>query len=220
MHAGLGQTLLALVPLATLVLAVAYRQERLHGAAVIGSVLGLIGVAVISTAPLQESMSTTALVAMLGSVLCFAQAAVLVRPIRSVHPVVMNTVAMFTGAAVLLAGSGLLGESHVLPSRMATWIALGYVVVIGSVVVFLLYVYVLQHWSASRASYVMVIIPFITVALSAWLDGERIGRGLVVGGLLVLAGVYFGALRRPSPALTPQARARTSSPSTSLPRNR
>ena len=33
------------------------------------------------------------------------------------------------------------------------------------------------------------------VALSAWLDDEPIRGGLVLGGLLVLAGVYVGALR-------------------------
>jgi drug/metabolite transporter (DMT)-like permease len=43
LHAGLGQTLLALVPLATLLLAVAQRQERLRLAAVIGTLLALAG---------------------------------------------------------------------------------------------------------------------------------------------------------------------------------
>jgi hypothetical protein len=38
------------------------------------------------------------------------------------------------------------------------------------------------------------------VLLSAWIDDEPIGAGLVLGGLLVLAGVYVGALR---PAATP-----------------
>jgi drug/metabolite transporter (DMT)-like permease len=33
------------------------------------------------------------------------------------------------------------------------------------------------------------------VLLSAWLDDEPIGLGLVLGGSLVLAGVYIGALR-------------------------
>src|SRR5215216_1880268 len=40
-----------------------------------------------------------------------------------------------------------------------------------------------------------VIIPFVTIVLSAWLDNEPVGVGLVLGGLLVLAGVYVGALR-------------------------
>lgn len=61
--------------------------------------------------------------------------------------------------------------------------------------VFLLYVFVLQHWTASRAAYVMVLIPFVTVVLSAWLDDEPVGAGLVLGGLLILTGVYVGALR-------------------------
>jgi drug/metabolite transporter (DMT)-like permease len=66
---------------------------------------------------------------------------------------------------------------------------------IGSVVVFLLYLIVLRYWAASRASYGFVIIPFITLVLSAWLDNEPVGLGLALGGLLVLGGVYVGALR-------------------------
>jgi drug/metabolite transporter (DMT)-like permease len=34
-----------------------------------------------------------------------------------------------------------------------------------------------------------VIIPFVTLVLSAGLDNEPVGVGLVLGGLLVLAGV-------------------------------
>ena len=72
---------------------------------------------------------------------------------------------------------------------------LAYLVVVGSVVVFLLYLVVLRYWTASRASYGFVIIPVVTLVLSAWLDNEQIGVGLVLGGLLVMAGVYVGALR-------------------------
>jgi len=70
-----------------------------------------------------------------------------------------------------------------------------YLVVIGSVVVFLLYLIVLRYWAAPRASYGFVIIPFVTLVLSAWFDNEPVGLGLALGGLLVLAGVYVGALR-------------------------
>jgi drug/metabolite transporter (DMT)-like permease len=54
---------------------------------------------------------------------------------------------------------------------------------------------VLRYWAASRAAYEFVLIPVVTLALSAWLDDEPVGLGLVLGGLLVLAGVYVGALR-------------------------
>jgi drug/metabolite transporter (DMT)-like permease len=80
----------------------------------------------------------------------------------------------------------------VLPQRIEAWLAIGYLVVIGSIVVFLLYVVVLRYWAATRAAYGFVIIPFVTVLLSAWLDDKPVTLGLVVGGLLVLVGVYVG----------------------------
>jgi drug/metabolite transporter (DMT)-like permease len=202
LHAGLGQILLALVPLATLLLAVLWRQERLGGAAVIGTLLALAGVAVISYSPLLQSVPLLSVLAVVGGAICFAQALVLVRRFPPVHPVTMNAIGMTTGAAVLLAAALVAGEPIVLPHRPETWAAMAYLVVIGSVVVFLLYLVVLRYWAASRASYGFVIIPFVTLLLSAWLDNEPVGLGLVVGGLLVLAGVYIGALH---PARVPRA---------------
>lgn len=194
-HAGLGQTLLAVVPLVTLLLAVAQRQERLRGMAVAGTLLAFAGIAVMSRAPVRGTVPLLSLLALLGSALCFAQAAVLVRRFPPVHPVTMNAVGMTTGATLLIAGAVLAGEPLVLPQRPATWVALTYLVAAGSILVFGLYLVVLRHWAASRAAYTFVLVPFITVGLSAWLDDEPIGAGLVLGGLLVLAGVYVGALR-------------------------
>jgi drug/metabolite transporter (DMT)-like permease len=106
----------------------------------------------------------------------------------------MNAVGMAAGAALLLAAALVADEPIVLPQRLETLSAMAYLVVIGSVA-FLLYLVVLRYWAASRASYGFVIMPFVTVLLSAWLDSEPVGVGLVLGGLLVLAGVYVGALR-------------------------
>jgi drug/metabolite transporter (DMT)-like permease len=195
LQAGLAQTLLALVPLATLLRAVMRRQERFRRAAVVGSLLGLAGVGLISQDPLRGSVPVLSLLAVLGSVLCFSEALLVARRLPHVHPVAMNAVGMIAGALVLVAVSVLAGEPQALPLRVATWVAVGYVAAIGSVVVFLLYVYVVQHWTASRAAYVMVLIPFVTVVLSAWLDREPVGPALVLGGLLIIGGVYIGALR-------------------------
>jgi drug/metabolite transporter (DMT)-like permease len=52
----------------------------------------------------------------------------------------------------------------------------------------------------------MVLIPLVTVVVSAWLHGERITPAFAVGSVLVLAGVYIGAIRRPLPAAVPTGR--------------
>jgi drug/metabolite transporter (DMT)-like permease len=194
-HAGLGQTLLAIVPLATLLLAVLQRQERLRAAAVVGTLLALTGIALMSRAPVRESVPLLSLLALLGSALCFAQAAVVVRRFPPVHPIVINALGMAVGGAILLVGSAVAREPLALPDRVETWLALGYLVAIGSIVVFVLYLFVLRYWPASRAAYTFVLVPVVAVGLSAWLDDEPIRGGLVLGGLLVLAGVYVGALR-------------------------
>lgn len=194
-HAGLGQTLLAIVPLATLLLAVFQRQEQLHTAGIFGALLALVGIAVLSRAPLREAVPLLSLLALLASALRFAQAAIVVRRFPDVHPVTMNAVAMGTAALLLVAGSLLAGEQIELPDRASTWAALVYLVVVGSVVVFSLYIVVLRYWSASRVAYTFVLVPVVTVVLSAWLDDEPIRTGLLLGGSLVIAGVYVGALR-------------------------
>ena len=194
-HAGLGQTILALVPLATLLLAVLQRQERLRATSVAGTLLSLAGIGVISGVSGRESLPLLSLLAVLAAVLCFAEATVLVRRFPPVHPVTVNALGMAVGAGILLVLAVLAGESLVLPQHGSTWLALAYMVVLGSGPVFVLYLVVVRRWSASRAAYSFVLIPLVTVVLSAWIDDEPIGAGLVAGGAMVLAGVYVGALR-------------------------
>ena len=202
-HAGLGQTLLALVPLATLLLAVLQRQERLRPAAVAGTLLCVVGIGVIAGVSGGESVPVLSLLAVLGAVLCFAQGTVLIRRFPPVHPATTNAIGMAVGAVILIVGALLVGESIALPEDQETRLALAYMVVLGSGPVFVLYLVVVRLWSASRAAYTFVLIPPVTLLFSTWIDDEPIGTGLVLGGSLVLAGVYLGAIR---PAARPPRR--------------
>ncbi|MFI8823626.1 DMT family transporter [Streptomyces sp. NPDC053431] len=198
LHAGFGQTVLSVTPLATLLLAVAQGLERFRVAAAVGTVLATAGVAVISRTPLGGDVPVGSFLALLGGVCCFAQATVLVRRLPRVHPVTMNAVGMSAASVLLLAGSAAVGDTWHLPERAATWWALAYMVVAGSVLTFVLYLYVVHRWSASRAAYVFVVIPVVTIVLSAWLDHEPLPASLLLGTPLILVGVYVGALRRRS----------------------
>ncbi|MFD5325272.1 DMT family transporter [Streptomyces sp. NPDC127092] len=200
-HAGFGQTILSLTPLATLLLAVAQGLERFRLAAAVGTVLATAGVAVISRAPLSESVPVLSLLAVLGAVFSFAQATVLVRRLPKVHPVTMNAVGMTAASVLLFAGSAAVGDTWRLPDRAATWWALAYLVIAGSVLTFVLFLFVVHRWDASRAAYVFVVTPVVTIVVSAWLDDEPLTASLLLGTPLILAGVYVGALRhRPGPA--------------------
>jgi drug/metabolite transporter (DMT)-like permease len=202
LHAGFGQILLALVPLLTLLLATAERQERFRLVALGGAALALAGVVLMSSAPLDEPLPALSVLAALGAACCFAQAAVLVRMIPPVHPVTMNGVGMAVGAVALLVASVAAGEERAVPDLAATWAAIAYLVTLGSIAVFLLFLYVLRRWPASRAAYTFLLTPVVTVLLSVWLDDEPFGPRLLLGGVLVLGGVYVGALRPAEAAVT------------------
>jgi drug/metabolite transporter (DMT)-like permease len=72
---------------------------------------------------------------------------------------------------------------------------MAYMVVIGSGIVFILWVFVLKRWDASRAAYNFVLLPPITLVFSNLITGEEVGVELILGGVVILVGVYIGALR-------------------------
>jgi drug/metabolite transporter (DMT)-like permease len=194
--AGLGQVLLASVPLLTFGLALAQRQERFRWAGVVGAALAAAGIAVVFGSGLGEDVPLGSMLAILAGAVCWAEALIVVKGFPRVHPAALNTVAMGVGAVVLLALTAIFDEAYALPSSASTWAAQTYLVVAGSVGVFWLYVFVLRGWTASAASYQLVLIPLVTVAVSAWLQDEPITPAFAVGSFVVLIGVYIGALRR------------------------
>ena len=195
-HAGIGQILFALVPLATLLLAVVQRQEHLHARAVAGALLAVAGVALLTASPLAVSVPPLSLLALFVSMLCVAESAVLARRLPlQLHPVQLNVVASATAALILLPVSLLSDETIALPHQAKTWAALAFVVLISSVLMFILYLLLLRRWLASRVAYIFVLAPPLTIALSAWLDNEHVSSDLFLGGAVILAGVYVGALR-------------------------
>jgi len=193
--AGLGQVILAFVPLLTFALALAHRQERFRLEGLIGAALAVSGIAIIFGSGIDEGLPLTALIGIIVAAVCWAEASIVVKAFPPVHPVMMNAIGMMIATAILLALAGVLGEASVLPEKATAWIALAYLVTIGSVGVFALYLFVLSRWSASAASYEFVLIPLVTIGLSAWLLDEKITGAFTVGSVLVLIGVYFGALR-------------------------
>jgi drug/metabolite transporter (DMT)-like permease len=132
-------------------------------------------------------------VLLLLGVLCLAETGVIVKLVPRSDPVATNAVGMLTGCAVLLVMSFVTVEQHDLPILATTWAALAYIVTLGSVVLFGLFVYTLERWTASAVSYSDLLIPLVTITVATLLTGERFTPWFVVGGAVVLAGVYIGS---------------------------
>jgi drug/metabolite transporter (DMT)-like permease len=76
------------------------------------------------------------------------------------------------------------------------WVLLAYVVLLGTVVPFVLFVSALRHVPATRVTIVAMLEP-VLAALMAWLWlEEELGALQIVGGLVVLAGVVLAQTAR------------------------
>ena len=190
--AGTAMLVLAIVPLLTLILAVAQRVERFHMRGLVGAAAAAVGIAIVFGGGVG-SASPWALAALIGSALCMAEVIIVVKKFPPVHPVVENGLGMAVGGALLLAVSFGLGEPRAIPSEPSSQLSLAYLVVFGSVAVFVLYLIVLNRWTASGASYVMLIMPLVTATLGVLILDEPVTATFLVGAALVLGGVYVGA---------------------------
>lgn len=95
------------------------------------------------------------------------------------------------GAALLVAGAtrGELSGFHPQEVDRAGWVALGYLVLFGSVVAFSAYVWLLKHAPISLIATYAYVNPVVAVALGALVLDEPITAAVVAGGAVVVLGV-------------------------------
>jgi drug/metabolite transporter (DMT)-like permease len=207
--ASVAAVVLALVPLLTFLFAVGQGQERFRAQSLLGAVISLVGVAFVFGEGLGSAVPILSIGAILAGAASMAESNVVVKRFPKCHPTANNAIAMGVGAAVLLAAALVAGERLALPSEPKTWAAVAYLSLVGSIVVFSLFLFVISRWSASVTSYAMLLMPLVTITLAAILANEAITPAFLLGGGLVVVGVYVGAFAPPLNRLLSVGRDRT-----------
>ena len=132
--------------------------------------------------------------AILLAAVFIAEGGVLIKKFPPNPPIMTNAIAMTVGGIILGLALLVSGEPWTIPTLTSTWIALIYLVIFVTIVAFLLYMFVLSKWSASKTSYGFVLVPLVTIVVASSVVGEEITLNFLVGAGFVLAGVLVGAL--------------------------
>ncbi len=193
-NAGLAAVVLAVVPLVTVLLAAVHGMERLTARSMLGSVLAIAGILWMTLGPEEVVLPFTALVAMLLAVASISESVIVSKKVSANHPVMTNAVGMTTGALVLLAISATAGETWIRPTEPEAVWAVAYLATVGSVGLFVLFLLVVRKWTASATSYAFVLFPVVTMLLGALIADEALSVQGIIGAVLVMSGVWFGAL--------------------------
>ena len=195
--ASLFQVIGALVPLLTILFAFLHRLEKLRWQGITGALLAVAGIAFAVNGYKGVAISIPHILAIVAGTACIAESIVIAKLIPRSNPIATNAVAMTVGSAMLLSVSLLTREQWVIPTKSATWAAYLYLVVFVSVIVFLLYLWLLGRWTASGTSFAFVLMPLVTIVLASLISDEPITLSLIIGAALVISGVLFGALLKP-----------------------
>lgn len=189
---SVAAVLYATIPLCTALFARLFGLEPLRPIKVAGAIVGLAGVVVLFSAQLGAALPPLPLAAAFLGAVTAALAGVLLKRGPGGSPVTVNAVAHLAGAPLCLLASLALGERWHLPRTGGGWFSLLYLVLVGSVVAFVAFAYLVQRWPVVRTSFIAVITPVLATGLGAWVAHERLGAPALVGAAIVVAGVALG----------------------------
>ncbi len=194
--AGFVGLLVALVPLGTATIAhFLLPDEPMNVAKAVGLIIAFLGVAFLllsGDSGLEEGgKPLVAAVLAIGAVLSISFAGVFARGRAGLIDPVELTWMQFTVGVVLVGGMMLVYEG--LPGSISVWgwALIVYLTVVGSIVPFLLFFWLLKHVAVTRASLVGYVVPLVALVAGIVLLDEKLQAGIAVGGLLILVGVVL-----------------------------
>ena len=195
-ESGLTAVLFATLPLMTLFAARAYLPgEHITARKLASSVLALLGTLALFADRLRlDAAAVQPMLAVLGGAVCAAIAAVVSkRDAHDIPPETLIAPSMLLGAVVLLAASLAHGDGFRLPVDGATWAAIVYLALAGTVLAFFVYFTLLKTWSVMSLAFISVFTPAIALLLGFVFLDERPSRWTVGGSVLILVSIALAA---------------------------
>ncbi len=191
---GWISVLFGLAPIVTGVMATLWLSEKaLSVSRIIGMLLGLAGLAIMLLG--SQALGPGAaygIAGMLFSVTAYSASAVAIKRIAADVPALATTIGgLVVTVPLLIAVYVISGEPlpAMVPARAL--LAIVYLGVIGSVLGFAMYYYVLKHVDTTRVALITVITPVIALMLGHLLNGEALQTETLAGTAAILSGLLL-----------------------------
>jgi drug/metabolite transporter (DMT)-like permease len=198
LDSGVTAVLFSVLPIVTAIGAHLYLPaERLNSRKLAGTLVAMLGVAALfgDSLRLNSSLAIPMLAILASAVFAVLASLAAKKHGSALHPAALNAPSMLVGG-VLLAGTSLaVGDGYRLPTAGATWGAIAYLAVAGSVVSFLIYFWLLKKWSATSLSFIAIFTPALALFLGFLVRRERPTGWSALGVVFVLAGVLLALTR-------------------------
>jgi drug/metabolite transporter (DMT)-like permease len=185
---------LFVIPIAALMLV----DEKITANKVVGVAIGFMGVAILVgfDAGVLAGTDVMAALALIGSSISYAAGGVYARRfVHGLRPMIPAMVQVGFALAIT-AVLALVFESPItFPMRFDAILAVVWLGMLGSGAAYIVFFRLLGNWGATRTSLVAYLLPVYGIALGAIVLSERVDTRLVLGTLLVIAGIALVNLR-------------------------
>jgi len=192
------------IPMATL-LAVWFLGERIGWRTSTGIAVSFAGVLVLGFDPIVLD-APLSLALMLVSAAFLAVGTVLMRGLVGLTPLAVQGWTALVGIAPLLLLSALIEHGQMEAVRNASWVAwagVAYSALIASVIGHGIFYWLVQRHPVSTITPYLLIAPVVAIVLGVLFWGDRPGARLLLGGAMVLGGVFVVAIRARARAVVP-----------------
>jgi drug/metabolite transporter (DMT)-like permease len=194
---GLGALIAALYPLSVVLIErIFYRNTKITGLTFIGILLGILGIAIVFYDNAFHNQKAGYLIGILFSIVAMLSWSVgtifIARKKINVNPYFAIGWEMLFASFFLfmMAGSsGTMVPITSIPSE--TWVAIGYLVAMGSVVAVVAFLYTMKHLEPSVAALYAYINPIVAIMIGSILIKEPLTKEIIFGALITLVGVYI-----------------------------
>jgi len=199
---GLAALLVATVPLWLLGIDAVLNHARLGLAPAAGLALGLAGVGLLSgLGGGSGRISAVGVVVILAAAFTWALGTIMTRRVTiPSSPALASGMELLCGGVALLAmgaAAGEFGSLHLAGVSWRSWLALGYLIVIGSIVAFSAYGIAVRALPTATVATYAYVNPVIAVLLGTLILGERLTPAMFGGGVLIVGAVVLVVRRSP-----------------------
>ena len=194
--AGLGSIIGSIFPLWIVIIGLLSKQNKPKPKTIAGLLAGFIGICVIFYEHLHDFLNPQfrfGIFLSLAATWSWAFGTIYTKK----HAVTFNPY-FSLGLQMLISGLFILGLSRLTGTDIplsaipvASWLSIGYLVLFGSVISFMAFLYALQHLPTEQASLYAYINPIVALFCGYLIFGEIITPYIIVGVLITLLGVYL-----------------------------
>ena len=195
---GLASLLIASEPIWVFLLtAAAARQWRLNATLLAGILLGFGGVGLLMGRSALNSgpgVFVGSLAIVLGALSWSVGIVYSRRSHLSGHPLLLSALSLLAGSAQLLLVGTAVGEYRgfsFASVSLRSWLALGYLILFGSVVAFTAYNWLLEHYSPTLVATHTYVNPIVAVLLGWFFAGEAVTLNVLLSTAMVIGAVML-----------------------------